>query len=77
MAVMSKIECRKGCDRRHERCHGSCPDYILEKAIYNANAAEKRKQYEVDMGVKDQRHDAIRRITKRMDCSKTKGSKNG
>ena len=74
---MAKIECCKGCDRRHERCHSNCPTYIMEKAIYNIKAAEKRKEYEVAMGVQDQRYDAIRRITKRMDCNKKKGVKNG
>ena len=73
------IKCCKDCERRRAEppCHSTCADYIIEKAFYNAKAAEKRKEYEVAMGAQDQRYDAIRRITRRMDCRKKKGAKNG
>jgi hypothetical protein len=50
--------------KRHPGCHGSCPEYLKEKAEYDARAAEDYKRRHLIQDLNDQRYRAVTRATK-------------
>lgn len=59
------ISCCNGCvaPKRYPGCHGSCPEYIKEKAEHNARMEEekKRRQHNYNMNARKRRYAAIAR----------------
>lgn len=47
------ITCCRGCiaPKRHPGCHGSCPEYIKERATYDAKKAEADRQRDIEHGL--------------------------
>lgn len=41
------ITCCRNCDKRYPGCHSQCPEYIEEKANYDAKKAEYNKKADV------------------------------
>lgn len=39
-----RIECCKDCRKRHEGCHGSCPEYIAQAKAASEERERLRKQ---------------------------------
>ena len=37
------IECCKDCRKRHEGCHGSCPEYIAQAKAASEEREKRRK----------------------------------
>jgi hypothetical protein len=56
----------KGCvpPKRFPGCHGSCPDYIREKAEYNARKAEADKKKATQDGLTEQSLRGVARSAK-------------
>lgn len=61
-----KITCCKDCEDRQPGCHGSCEKYAQEKAEYDETMTQKRKEYEIKMGLDSFLFDTIHNNTKRM-----------
>lgn len=61
------ISCCKGCvaPKRHPGCHGSCSDYIREKAEHDALMEEDYKRRHLNQNLADQKYAAITRATKK------------
>lgn len=57
---MANIDCCRGCiaPKRHPGCHGSCPEYIKERAAYDAKKTAYDRQREIEYGLTAQ---ALRR----------------
>ena len=55
------INCCHGCvaPNRHPGCHGSCPEYIKEKAVHDAQMAEIYKKKRISQGLSAQRTRAV------------------
>ena len=47
------IKCCKSCvaPKRHPGCHGHCPEYLAEKAVYEAKKTEMEKQKAIREGL--------------------------
>ena len=62
----STINCCHHCvpPKRHTACWGHCPEYLAEKADYEAIKAERRKQAEITMGLNAQRCASVKRARK-------------
>ena len=62
----STISCCHHCvpPKRHTACWGNCPEYLKEKAEYEAVKAERRKQEEISLGLHAQRSAAVKRAQK-------------
>ena len=47
------IYCCKGCTapKRHPGCHGSCPEYIADKAEHDRLKAEYNKKQAIDSAI--------------------------
>lgn len=60
------IRCCNGCvaPKRHVGCHGTCPDYIKEKAEHDARMAEDYKRRHLNQNLNDQRYTAITKATR-------------
>lgn len=60
------IRCCHGCiaPKRHPGCHGTCPEYLKEKAEYDAKMAEDYKQRKLIQNLNGQRYNAIHRADK-------------
>ena len=60
------IKCCNGCvpPKRNPTCHGSCPDYIKEKAEHDARMEEDYKRRRVNRNLNEQRYDAITKAVK-------------
>lgn len=59
------ILCCKDCQKRHPACHGSCPEYLKEKAEHEAEREQRNREIyiqnqlyqQIETGVrKKQRH---------------------
>ena len=61
------ISCCRGCvpPKRNPYCHGNCPEYVKEKAAYEARKAEVDKENFVRCGVLSQRLESSYRAMKR------------
>lgn len=61
------IKCCYGCvaPKRHEGCHGSCPEYLAEKAKHDAERAEEQKRRDLSRNLYEQRYDRVSRALKR------------
>lgn len=60
------IKCCKDCvaPKRHPGCHGHCPEYTAEKALYEAEKAEYEKQKSIKKGLDAQTASAVHRAKK-------------
>ena len=59
----STISCCRHCvpPKRHTACWGHCPEYLKEKAEYEALKAERRKQAEIINGLLAQKYASVKR----------------
>lgn len=66
------IKCCKGCvpPKRNPTCHGTCPDYIKEKAKHDAETAEDYKRRSIKSGLMIQQERAVNKAAKRKRKSK-------
>ena len=59
------ISCCNGCvaPKRYPGCHGSCPEYIKEKAEHNARMEEDKQRRRIiyDLNARRRRYAAIAR----------------
>lgn len=62
MAFDCCIPCTK--PKRHPGCHGHCPDYLAEKAKYDKRKAQHNQERGIDIGLYQQRCDAVGRALK-------------
>ena len=62
----STISCCHHCvpPKRHTACWGNCPEYLQEKAEYEAIKAERRKQMEIEVGLNAQHRASVKRARK-------------
>ena len=60
------IRCCNGCvpPKRSSTCHGTCPDYIREKAEHDALMEIERKKLAVKQGLNDETYRAVHRAVK-------------
>ena len=60
------IKCCNGCvpPKRNSTCHGSCPDYIKEKAKHDAMMAEENRKRSIKQGLADETFRGVQRATK-------------
>ena len=60
------IKCCHGCmaPKRYPGCHGTCPEYLKEKAEYDAKMAEDYKRRKLNQDLNEQRYRAITKLTK-------------
>lgn len=60
------IKCCSGCvaPKRYPGCHGSCPEYIQEKADHDARMAEDYKRRRLNQNLNEQRYSAITNAVK-------------
>lgn len=60
------IRCCHGCiaPKRHPGCHGTCPEYLQEKAVHDAKMEEDYKQRKLQHNLYQQRNDAVYRADK-------------
>ena len=58
---MGTIKCCSSCTKRQAGCHADCGDYIVEKAFYEVEKAEKHEKMMVQRRLDDQ---TIHSITK-------------
>ena len=60
------IRCCNGCvaPKRHVGCHGTCPDYIREKAEHDALMEIERKKLSIKQGLADETYRAVQRAMK-------------
>ena len=63
----STISCCRHCvpPKRHTACWGHCPEYLKEKAAYDALMAEHRKKTEIENGLDAQKYAVIKKTQKR------------
>lgn len=61
---METIKCCKNCPRKQMGCHSDCADYIIEKAFYEAEKAERREKMLVQRRLDDQMHNGITKYRK-------------
>ena len=47
------IHCCKGCvaPKRHPGCHGSCPEYLADKAEHDRIKAELDRERDINIGI--------------------------
>lgn len=67
------IRCCNGCvaPKRYPGCHGTCPEYIKEKAEHDARAEADYKRRSIRSGLINQQYNAVSRANKGK--RKTKG----
>lgn len=55
------IKCCKDCvaPKRHVGCHGTCPEYLKEKAEHDERAAEDYKRRKLNQDLNEQRYRAV------------------
>lgn len=60
------IKCCNGCvpPKRNPTCHGSCPDYIREKAAHDALVEADYQRRSIKNGLITQTERAVRRAAK-------------
>ena len=60
------IQCCRNCvaPKRHPGCHGTCPDYLKERANYDELKAIEAKKAKVRIGCYQQRDEAVRKMLK-------------
>lgn len=61
---METIKCCKNCTKRNTGCHSTCPDYIIEKAFYEAQREERKEKDLVGYGLYNQRDTVFRKYFK-------------
>ena len=63
----SKISCCRYCvpPKRHSACWGHCPEYLKEKAEYEAMKDVRNKQAKIEADLYAQRATAVKRVQKR------------
>ena len=66
------IKCCNGCvpPKRSPTCHGTCLDYIKEKAKHDAEAAEDYKRRSIKTGLMIQQERGVNKAAKRKRKSK-------
>lgn len=64
---MSVINCCKGCvpPKRNPHCHGTCPEYLAEKAAYEELRTEANRKKFLDFDLNAQREKAVQTARKR------------
>ena len=62
----STISCCRHCvpPKRHTACWDHCPEYLKEKAEYEAVKAELRKKEAIDRGLNAQKYASVNRARK-------------
>lgn len=60
------IRCCNGCvpPKRSPTCHGTCPDYIREKAEHDALMAKETQRQYIKQGLNDQTYRGVLKATK-------------
>lgn len=60
------IRCCNGCvaPKRHPGCHGSCPEYLKEKAEHDAQMEADYKRRHLNQNLNEQRYAAITRAAR-------------
>lgn len=60
------IKCCYGCvaPKRYPGCHGTCPEYLAEKAKHDEEMTEDYKRRQVQGALNEQRYRAITKVTK-------------
>ena len=55
------IKCCKGCvpPKRNPHCHSTCPEYLAEKAAYEARRKEAAQKKQIDYDLDSQREKAV------------------
>lgn len=62
---MTTFSCRYcTAPKRQPGCHGTCPEYLKEKAEYNERKEQFDKERAVKNGLFSQRDDAVRKAQK-------------
>ena len=61
-----RITCCKGCvaPKRYPGCHDRCPEYIEQKAQFNAEKEAQRKKKQISFGITAQRAAAVTKAIK-------------
>ena len=62
----STIQCCHHCvpPKRHTACWDHCPEYLQEKAAYEAIKAEQRKKEKIDIELNAQKYASVKRARK-------------
>ena len=62
----STIQCCHHCvpPKRHAACWGHCPEYLKERAEYEAMKAERTKKERLEQNLYAQRHASVKRAQK-------------
>ena len=60
------IKCCNGCvpPKRSSTCHGTCPDYIREKAEHDALMEAESKKRSIRQGLNNETFRAVQKATK-------------
>ena len=60
------IKCCYGCvaPKRYPGCHGTCPDYLAEKAKHDEEKAADYQRRRTQGALNEQRYRAITKVTK-------------
>lgn len=60
------IKCCYGCvpPKRNATCHGTCPDYIREKAVHDAELEAEYKRRSIKSGLIQQQERAVHTASK-------------
>lgn len=60
------IKCCYGCvaPKRYPGCHGTCPEYLAEKAKHDEEKAADYQRRQVQGALNEQRYRAITKVTK-------------
>ena len=61
-----KIDCCLNCPKRHVGCHSECEAYKTQRAEYDATMAEKRKKYDISVGLNGFMYDNIERTNRKL-----------
>lgn len=71
---MSTIQCCRGCKapKRHTACWGHCPEYIAERAAYDAKKAEADRKRDIECGLTAQELRRAARAQKKLRHKKGK-----
>lgn len=64
---MSKIECCRDCapPKRRPGCHGSCPEYIMERAALDERNATENLQRQTKQNLYAQRDAAVKKAARK------------
>lgn len=74
---MAIIKSCKNCGKRFPGCHGTCPDYLAERAEYDRLKAKNDREKQIQIGITTERSRAVRRAIGKGNNKGRKVNQNG